>query len=72
MSLDQLKALDKLLPDSGQVRCVHRSSWHACMVCELLPNESPLQIEMIKGYHGDLALLGTAEDFFRRLLQVKQ
>ena len=47
VSIDQLKALEKLLPDSGQ-------------------------IEMLKGYSGDMKILGTAEDFFIRLLQVKQ
>ena len=47
ISMDQLKALDKLLPDSGQ-------------------------IETLKSYSGDRALLGTAEDFFIRLMAVKQ
>ncbi|XP_064401123.1 inverted formin-2-like isoform X3 [Halichondria panicea] len=46
ISLDQLKALEKMLPDTGQV-------------------------ETIKGYSGDPALLGLAEDFFRKLLKVK-
>ena len=47
VSMDQLKALEKLLPDSGQV-------------------------ELLKSYSGDRSLLGTAEDFFLRLLAVKQ
>lgn len=47
VTIDQLKALDKLLPDSGQ-------------------------IEMLKSFSGDASKLGTAEDFFIRLLQVKQ
>ena len=47
ISIDQLKALDKLLPDSGQ-------------------------IEMLKSYSGDAGKLGTAEDFFVRLITVKQ
>lgn len=47
VSIDQLKALEKLLPDSGQ-------------------------IETLKGYSGDTKVLGTAEDFFIRLIQVKQ
>jgi len=47
ISIDQLRALEKLLPDSGT-------------------------IEMVKGYKGDLALLGTAEDFFLKLIKVKQ
>ena len=47
VSIDQLKALEKLLPDSGQV-------------------------EAIKSYSGDPKALGTAEDFFSRLLKLKQ
>ena len=47
VSIDQLKALEKLLPDSGQ-------------------------IETLKSYNGDTKVLGTAEDFFIRLLGVKQ
>lgn len=47
VSIDQLKAMDKLLPDSGQ-------------------------IETLKSYTGDPKLLGPAEDFFMRLIQVKQ
>ena len=46
-SIDQLKALEKLLPDSGQ-------------------------IEMLKSFSGNAKKLGTAEDFFIRLIQVKQ
>ena len=47
MTIDQLRALEKLLPDSGTV-------------------------EMVKGYNGDIKLLGTAEDFFLKLVKVKQ
>ncbi len=47
ITMDQLKALEKVLPDSGQV-------------------------EVLTSYSGDKALLGTAEDFFIRLLAVKQ
>eukprot|EP00731_Ephydatia_muelleri_P007967 Em0004g305a len=47
ISLDQLKALEKLLPDQPTV-------------------------ETLKSYKGDHALLGPAEDFFMRLLEVKQ
>lgn len=50
LSIDQLKALDKLLhdmADSGQV-------------------------ETLKSFSGDASKLGTAEDFFIRLLKVPQ
>ena len=47
MTIDQLRALEKLLPDSSTV-------------------------EMVKGYGGDVKLLGTAEDFFLKLVKVKQ
>ena len=47
MTIDQLRALEKLLPDSATV-------------------------EMVKGYSGDIKLLGTAEDFFLKLVKVKQ
>lgn len=47
VTIDQLKALDKLLPDSGQV-------------------------EMLNSFSGEMKKLGTAEDFFIRLLKVKQ
>ena len=32
----------------------------------------PHQIEMLKSFSGDRSKLGTAEDFFVRLLEVKQ
>ena len=47
MTIDQLRALEKLLPDSATV-------------------------ELVKGYSGDSKLLGTAEDFFLKLVKVKQ
>jgi hypothetical protein len=47
ISVDQLKALQKLLPDKGT-------------------------IDSLKAYTGDRALLGTGEDFFMRLLELKQ
>ncbi len=47
VSIDQLKALEKLMPDSGQ-------------------------IDMLKSYSGDAKMLGTAEDFFSRLIKLKQ
>lgn len=47
ISIDQLRALLKLMPDSGQ-------------------------IETLKSYSGDTKMLGTAEDFFMRLIAVKQ
>ena len=47
ISIDQLKALEKLLPDSGVV-------------------------ETLKSYSGDSKMLGTAEDFFIRLIAVKK
>ncbi len=47
VSIDQLKALEKLLPDAGQV-------------------------DMLKSYSGDTKMLGTAENFFSRLIQLKQ
>ncbi|CAI8013171.1 FH2 domain-containing protein 1 [Geodia barretti] len=47
MDIDQLKALEKLLPDSDTV-------------------------EMLKGFSGDSSKLGLAEDFFHKLIAVKQ
>ena len=44
---DQLKAVQKLLPDKNT-------------------------IDLIKSYDGDIAKLGTAEDFFRQLILLKQ
>ncbi len=83
ISLDQLKALEKMLPDSGQVCvCVCEYgcmlpvsiSWLAVTVTghsHMLVAFHCSQVETIKAYSGDTALLGLAEDFFRRLLKVK-
>ena len=47
MSIDQLRALLKILPDSGQ-------------------------IDTLKSFSGETKMLGAAEDFFIRLIAVKQ
>ena len=47
ISIDQLRALLKLMPDAGQ-------------------------IDTLKSFSGDTKMLGTAEDFFIRLIAVKQ
>lgn len=62
---DQLKALQKLLPDSDTVRALTGAP--ACYM-----HFSPIQTEMLKAYDGDLTLLGKAEDFYLKLTALKQ
>lgn len=69
MSIDQLKALEKLLPDSPTVSYDFNMLY---FIIILWPAYIPIQIETLKSFSGDRSKLGTAEDFFIRLLDVKQ
>ena len=71
MSIDQLKALEKLLPDSPTVSYDFNNIMLYFIII-LWPAYVPIQIEMLKSFSGDHSKLGTAEDFFIRLLDVKQ
>ena len=72
MSIDQLKALEKLLPDSPTVSYDYGDVLYYVPSCTIWPSYVSIQIETLKSFSGDRSKLGTAEDFFMRLLDVKQ
>ena len=65
MDIDQLKALEKLLPDSDTVSDT-RPPTHTHT------HTLSLQVEMLKSFPGDVTKLGSGEDFFLKLISVKQ
>lgn len=61
VSLEQLKAFEKLLPDRSTVS-----------VATILYRyyTSDVQIDVLKSYDGDKSILGSAEDFLLQLIEV--